>query len=500
MMKKIQNIKFLLNSKIIFIYKITILRFINTILHSNSFKHIGKSANNDIDEKQKTLLQINLKNYHLSRPIGPQSSVCHAPTRSIYFGLKGKVVSCCFNREFVYGYYPNDSVNNIISGKRRSLLQHVLNDHDFSKGCQHCRRQILSGNYQGVEARLYDKLKSNPKFPSEIIFELDNSCNLECIMCNGEFSSSISNNREHNSPIKSPYNKEFEIEISPFLKHLQVAKFLGGEPFLIASYYRIWEELILVNPNCFINLQTNGTIYNDKIESLLKRGRFQIGISIDSLKKERFELIRKNANFEEVLKNTDKFIKFTKKNGSFLNVSVCPMQLNWDEIPEIVNFCIQKKVFIYFNTVYTEGFLMQKFNSAKLLEIIEFYKNAKINKNGYISRRNKKIFYDFINQVQEWYRINHAEEIKIVNRWCYSREDFLNFLQEKIGEDFITLQAKLTLIVNTLPDKLLINDIQKDLLNQINPEELTKIVNSESVEIIAKRLSNFIQYSDLSLD
>lgn len=483
----------------IFIFETTIVKFFNIIFNAKTYKRIGVFANPDLDDNSKQLLKQHLKKYHYSRPMGPQKSICYAPTKSIYFGLKGKVVSCCFNREFVYGNYPDDSVNNLISSKQRHLLQEALNEHDFSKGCQHCRRQILSGNYQGVEARLYDKLKSNPKFPSEIIFELDNSCNLECIMCNGEFSSSISNNREHNNPIKSPYNKEFEIEIAPYLKHLQVAKFLGGEPFLISSYYRIWEELILVNPSCFINLQTNGTIYNDKIESLLKRGRFQIGISIDSLKKERFEFIRKNANFEQVLENTDKFIKYTKKSGSFVNISVCPMQMNWDEIPEIVNFCIEKNVFIYFNTVYTEGFSLQEFSSEKLNEIIEFYKKSNIYGNGYISKRNKKIFYNFITQVEQWCQLKYETEIKSIRRWEYTHEDLLNIFQEKLGSNYIPHQPKLTSAVNSLPDIIIINDIQKNSLNGLSTKDLLNALNTESVELIAKRLSHFVHHSHFSL-
>lgn len=484
----------------IFIFKTTVIKFLNTLFYSKSFRNISGTANPDLDASQKQSLLYHLKKYHYSRPMGPQPNVCYAPTKSIYFGLSGKVVSCCFNRDYLYGIYPSENVSLILGSNKRQDLQKTLNQHDFSKGCQHCRRQILSGNYQGVEARLYDKLKLNHKFPTEIIFELDNTCNLECIMCTGEFSSSILHNREQNNRIKSPYNHDFEAEIAPYLSHLQVAKFLGGEPFLISSYYRIWEDLISVNPNCFINLQTNGTIYNDKIENLLKRGRFQVGISIDSLVKERFETIRKNAIFEEVIRNIDKFINLTRKNGSFLNISVCPMQLNWEEIPDIVNFCIKKNVFIFFNTVYSQGFSMQEFSSAKLTEIIEFYKNSKIFGRGYICRRNKKFFYDFITQVEEWYSIKHAEEIKTIPRWTYTHEDFLKFLHEKLGEDFVSLQAKLTIVVNTLPDNLIINDIQKNLLIELDSDELSFIIHSESIEIIAKRLSNFIQHSDLSLD
>lgn len=483
-----------------FFFKTTVIKSFNIIFHAKSHQNISNSANPDLDEKQKQSLTYHLRKYHFSRPLGPQPNVCYAPTKSIYFGFSGKVVSCCFNREYLYGIYPSESVSQIIESSKRQILQKTLNQHDFSKGCQHCRRQILSGNYQGVEARLYDKLKLNHKFPTEIIFELDNTCNLECIMCSGEFSSSILQNSKQNNRIKSPYNLNFETEIAPYLKHLKVAKFLGGEPFLIPSYYRIWENLIKVNPRCIINLQTNGTIYNDKIKSLLKRGRFQIGISIDSLIKERFETIRKNAIFEEVIQNLDKFINLTRKNGSFVNISVCPMQMNWDEIPEIVNFCIEKNVFIYFNTVYTKSFSLQEFSSAKLLEIIEFYKNAKNHRNGYISRRNKKTFNDFINQIKKWQSIKHIEKIKSIPKWNYTHADFLKILQEKFGEDFVTVQAKITLAIDTLPEKVLINDIQKNMLFELNPDELSYIINSESVELLAKRLSNFIHYSNLSLE
>ncbi len=483
----------------VFIFETIFIKFYNILFNAKAYDKISISANPDLDDNSKQLLKKHLKHYHLSRPMGPQSSVCYAPTKSIYFGLNGKVVSCCFNREFSYGNYSEDNVTDLISCKRRQILQEALNKHDFSIGCQHCRSQILSGNYQGVEARLYDKLKYNPKFPSEIIFELDNSCNLECIMCTGEFSSAISNNREHNDHYKSPYNQSFENEIAPYLKHLQVAKFLGGEPFLISSYYRIWENLILVNPNCFINLQTNGTIYNNKIESLLKRGRFQIGISIDSLKKDRFEFIRKNANFEEVLINTDKFIKFTRKNGSFVNISVCPMQINWDEIPEIVNFCNKKNVFIYFNTVYTKGFSLQELSSEKLNEIIDFYKKSIIFGKSYISIRNKRFFYDFIAQIEQWYKTKYETEIKSTLRWEYSHEDLLKIFQEKLNNNYIPHKSKLTSALNTLPDKIIINDIQKNLLNNIETQELLNALKTESVEMIEKRLHNFIHHSHFSL-
>jgi MoaA/NifB/PqqE/SkfB family radical SAM enzyme len=78
--------------------------------------------------------------------------------------------------------------------------------------------------------------------PKVMEFELSNECNLECVMCNGSFSSSIRKNREKLPPIISPYNDDFVNELDAFIPHLTDAKFLGGEPFMIEIYLKIGNE------------------------------------------------------------------------------------------------------------------------------------------------------------------------------------------------------------------------------------------------------------------
>jgi molybdenum cofactor biosynthesis enzyme MoaA len=347
---------------------------------------------------------------------------------------------------------------------------------------------------------LYDKLKKSAGFPLEMIFELDNICNLECSMCNGEFSSSILKNRDHLQIATSPYGSDFFEQIKPYLKHLSVAKFLGGEPFLIKGYYEIWEELIKHNPKCFINLQTNGTIYNSRIEDLLKRGRFQIGVSIDSLNPELFEKIRKNSSLSEVLKNLDKFINLTMKSGSFVNVSVCPMQENWMEVPQIVNFCNRKNVFIYFNTVYSKGFNLQEFDAARLKAIIDLYKQSQISARTYINRRNKKFFLDLINQVELWYKNKYELEQTYLPRWEYTHENLIAAFKNKLSDDYLHFEFVILAGIDCLPERMLLNDFQKRMLEEINKEDLILSLVNETHGQIKQRLINFIEKSTFNIE
>ena len=483
----------------IYFSNVKMRKLLSFIIHFNAYKN-GTEGNADLSESEKINLFSTLKKYNRSRPLGPAKAVCYAPERSIYFGFGGKVVPCCFNRDYSYGHYPDENIDDIIQGNARVKLQQRLQNNDFSHGCNHCRSQILAGNFQGVEARLYDTLKKNKSgFPAEMIFELDHTCNLECTMCNGTFSSAILKNRENAVSSPSAYGSEFINQLQPYLKHLQLAKFLGGEPFLIKRYYEIWEMLMEQNPDCFINLQTNGTVYNQHIEDLLKRGRFQIGVSIDSLHHKRFSEIRKNADLNEVLKNLEKFIKHTQRSGSFVNVSVCPMQQNWEEIPDMVNFCNSKNVFIYFNTVYNEGFSLQELDAGTLKKIITHYKNAEINGRSYISRRNRRFFYDLLHQVEVWYKLKSDIEQSLLPQWEYTQQSLLSTIKSKLSDDYPRFEAKLAYAVKALPEKMMLSDHQKQVLEKVNKDVLIQALQNESPAIIKQRMINFIKSSSFDL-
>jgi len=429
--------------------------------------------------------------YNKSRVTGPEPCVCHAPSRSLYFDIHGKATACCFNRANVLGKFPENSISEIIDGGKRRFLQTELCRQNFMYGCQHCHKLIEAGNFDGAESRLYDNLKDQAYVPSEIIFELDNTCNLECAMCHGEFSSSIAK-RQGLDKIKHPYSPEFLKQLEAYTPSLKVAKFLGGEPFLISIYYEIWDLIIKLNPKCKINLQTNGTVFNDRVKSYLEKGNFYVGISVDSLQKERFESIRKNAVFENVMDNIDRFIEISKKKNNYVNISVCPMQQNWEEIPAIVEYCNRKNVFVYFNTVYTSGFAISEMPEDKLLEILEFYKSVKIEGTGIIAKRNIRFFENLTSNIESWYAAKEEASRPYRRRHLWNTHMLELKMLGKL-KNHENLSPVITEVFKPLEKEFYLSDNDLISLENIKEEDVVQSAENESVEEIRKRILLFIE-------
>jgi molybdenum cofactor biosynthesis enzyme MoaA len=405
--------------------------------------------------------------------------------------MHGNATACCFNRVHILGKYPENSISEIINGEKRQNLQSELCRQNFMYGCQHCHKLIESGNFEGVEARLYDGLKHQEKQPSEIIFELDNTCNLECAMCHEGFSSSIAKAKGISTK-STPYDEVFIKQLEPYIKNLKVAKFLGGEPFLINIYYKIWDLIIEINPKCKINLQTNGTVYNDKVESYLKKGNFYIGVSIDSLQKETFESIRKNANLDLVLQNLDKIIDISKKKNNYVNLSVCPMQQNWKELPDLVNFCNNKKIFIYFNTVYTDGFAISQMDEEELIKIKTHLNTAKISGRGIIAKRNIRFFNNLKTQIESWYLDKYNEGLYFKKRHHYSTDKLKEELSKLIEEDIHT-QKSIEEVFNFKNIDFMVSDQGLKNIKSLKTEEVIAIAKAETVNQIRERIYQFIE-------
>ncbi len=175
----------------------------------------------------------------------------------------------------------------------------------LGEGCKICSADIDMGAFQEVRAKHFDTLPRHRTHPTMMEFLLTNICNLECVMCQGEFSSLIRQNREKLPPIAEVYDDAFIEQLREFIPHLHEARFSGsGEAFLIEANYKIWEMIIALNPKCKTMVQTNGTVCNSRVKDILSRGNFQIGVSLDSLNKEVFEAIRPRAKFERVMEET----------------------------------------------------------------------------------------------------------------------------------------------------------------------------------------------------
>ncbi len=345
-----------------------------------------------------------LESFNQTRAGGPRAMLCYAPFKNLYFRHQGKAVACCYNRQFILGNYPENSIEEIWFGKPAEKLRKHIENNDLTLGCFGCENLLRAGNFDAVKAKMYDDYSENKKkFPSVMEFELSNTCNLECVMCNGEFSSSIRKNRENKPALKEVYDEAFVKQLEVFIPYLDEVKFYGGEPFLIPVYYEIWERIALLNPSCRISVQTNATTLNNKVKKCLEKGNFHLNISLDSLVKENFEHIRKNANFERVMENLRYFHTYAKSNSTFFGISTCVMRENWKELPDFIRFCNELEIPVYFHTVYFPSLqALWNLDSKQLNEINTFLSRENFPSDSEIQQKNKVHFEDTLKLIQQW--------------------------------------------------------------------------------------------------
>lgn len=342
----------------------------------------------------------NIDKYFSTFPFYKKKILCKAPFTSLRLSLSGNIEVCCLNKDFVIGKYPSTSIKDAWFGEKVKQLRKCIHENDLSLGCNECLAQINMGALSSVKARSFDHLKINKNgYPSLIEFELNNTCNLECIMCNPLTSSAIQKKCNFKENPANPYNLSLIKELEDFIPHLSHANFIGGEPLLIPLYFSIIEELLRINPKIRINLNTNGTVWNNKIQSLIDKGCFDIGVSIDSIVKETFEAIRININFESVFKNLDIFQNYSKSHKASLRVFVCAIEQNAFEIPELVKYFENRNIQVYFNLVYIPHSLSLWYKGSDYLRSVRtFYQKNRIKKNC----GNAKRFDDFIMQLKTW--------------------------------------------------------------------------------------------------
>jgi len=317
-----------------------------------------------------------------------RSTGCYAPYMALNFAQNGSVGVCCYtsrgrdsrNDGGYLGSYPESSIKEIWTGKRMQRLRSSLDFFGFkiSDACFSCIKRIQRGDsanslltkFDNKLNFMFEKFRrsvdprkqlgdTDPStnitnfyrsktYPLLLEFELSNICNYECIMCGGDYSSMVRKNVEKRPPLISPYDSKFVEQLEEFIPHAEGFDFLGGEPFLVPVYYEIWDKIIKLNPAATVNITTNGSILNDKVKEIFNKiPNLNITVSLDSVNPDTYAFIRRNGKLQKVLDNIEFFINNSRKVG----ISVCPMIQNIYEMHDIVQFCINKKLNLYFNEV-----------------------------------------------------------------------------------------------------------------------------------------------------
>jgi len=205
-----------------------------------------------------------------------------------------------------------DKYNNFISEKDLFLKNVFLNEYELAN-----KKTIL---------------KSKPR--SLHVF-VTNQCNLSCIMC------------EMHKKKRWKIADRYIEEICDLFPYLSLLTLQGGE-ITILPYFKDILSKAKNYKNMRVSIISNFQFSDDEILDLLVANNISLTVSVDSVHKEKYEQIRKGANFDLLLSNLQKLNEIRNKKQDIKNFDLhfnCViMNNNYVELEEFVNFASEYKV------------------------------------------------------------------------------------------------------------------------------------------------------------
>ncbi len=192
------------------------------------------------------------------------------------------------------------------------------------------------------EPKCFSKMKKEliDKFGRKVRYlrlSITDRCNFKCFYC---------------KPIKDfkyiPHEKILRYEdllfLSKTLKEYGIEKIrlTGGEPFVRKGFLSFLRELSKIFDNVFIT--TNGYFLKESASELKKIGIKSINISLDTLRKERFEKITKVDALNRVLEG----IEMSLVTGLRVKINSVLMKSTADEIIPLIEYAAERKIPIRF--------------------------------------------------------------------------------------------------------------------------------------------------------
>ena len=190
----------------------------------------------------------------------------------------------------------------------------------------------------------YERLSK--KFPSQVMVDITEVCNLGCIHCtHPKFKLSSSYNKRMINP---EINKKMVDEVSKHGKG--ITKYIrytsNGEPLVHPKSYEILQYAV-DNSGTKVTLTTNGTLLKEeKMKKLLSTGLHMIDISIDAYSNEIYKKVRVGGDLDVTKKNVLRLLELNDEVGhkTKIIVSFVEQKENSHEIKQFKEFWQKQSV------------------------------------------------------------------------------------------------------------------------------------------------------------
>lgn len=264
---------------------------------------------------------------------------CHAPSTALYFDPLGFVYPCCSSRQPLgrIGPGPGGSLRDIWHGPVREAVRAAVAAGDLPRGCADCAQAAESSGRGSSLAVHFDRWRSLVRdLPLDLEFALSNTCNLQCVMCNGMLSSAIRTQREHRPPLPAVYGDRFFGELAELLPGARRVAFKGGEPFLAREACRVMDLLIDQRSTAEITITTNATVWSERVERYLRVLRMAPIVSIDAVDPELLERVRVGVHADRLWENIGRIERVARGVGRPLTFSYCLMPDTYQELAPLL--------------------------------------------------------------------------------------------------------------------------------------------------------------------
>jgi MoaA/NifB/PqqE/SkfB family radical SAM enzyme len=347
-----------------------------------------------------------IEDYDKSRPhIGGRilKSICYAPFLSMDFDATGAVSLCNHSHNALGQISEQLSVIDVWRGEiyrhyRTEMRDYILDEDN----CRHCVRQCAAGSSNHVFAvEQFDASAHDdpaPLYPKRLIFRLNNTCNLACVMCDGRTSSRIRKERDKLPIAPSAYGERFFKDMEEILPHADHLEFYGGEPFLVKEHLRIFEILRKIKANCTIYVNTNGVSLHRKAKQFLEELNFKtIAVSMDAVHDEVHRDVRYGLRSDLFYRNLDYFLDLRARRGVYVMLNVTEHRKNWFELPEVFRYAEKKQMHIHINTcIHPHNVTLYTLPSEQLNYVLTFLKEKRDELLSEYRRLSNLPSYDFL--------------------------------------------------------------------------------------------------------
>jgi len=312
------------------------------------------------------------KNLLKTDKTGLINGYCHIPWTDLLINENGLIYPCGCEG------WLKKSIGNILEIKNKKDLSDILFNNIIKqsildqsyKFCHGYKCSFIQNSYLNKKSKFFvDSSKDLTNlYLKNIWLQIDESCNLACPTCRNNVI--INKNNSKTKKIKTILDKLEDFLLNEYKEQITIRLVGNGELFAsptLLSWFLKFDFKRYNNVNFLIH--SNGTLLNKHKDYLLSVANNLSGfeISTDATSKETYSIVRKNGEWEDLLKGYEVLDELRKIQPDFyIASSFVISSLNYFEIPNMIKFSKDRNTTLIFYKVLRWSMDVQKFDSLNI--------------------------------------------------------------------------------------------------------------------------------------